>query len=610
MSSKPDPTGAGLRTTLLLVAVAVLVIAGLGVPGATVAAQQESNTTTSTPTPTATPTPTYEPPGPFGIDTLSTNGVLPAGAPERLDSIREVPNPDTPKGQIAVRYQPVSPLKGGWKYPDAGETVENDRLQLYSPGLYESDLYGEYQVVIVYWDEKTVQTPNGTQTIAANQEVQRVSVNLSEGYNHIEVTLRSHYDDPKRVTMWLERDGEPLDGARWTFGHRSNPLTAAPGFAINSKGDLWRWGLTFIVGPALPGLFIARQFVDWYNDQAVTSFRKGTIWWTGLLLIIVLVAGAAATWQTAAVLARAPFIAGVFMFVSSTIVMLGLRDPDLETAIFVRKNLSEATPVDATDTDADGKTTKHAIREEIDIREVVRRDGNIYLPAQGIRPGLARIWSSPAQVDESDHATVVEADGDASKKYEVDPLADDEMLVHTPAHLAFEPTVVEDRPEGETAPSGLGASVRDWLARINWEYVGGSAISFGVIYTLVDATIGVPSLGVLLGLLPAIVMGTVAKDGRLEVEFAPYHFNDGRVNQRARQETYTTARTFSELQSQVADIELEAVERVEEFKDAVRSEMRQRFNRIHGATSDGEDESSPGSPTLGSEPDEGVAGDD
>ncbi|EMA01821.1 hypothetical protein C437_15416 [Haloarcula vallismortis ATCC 29715] len=515
-------------------------------------AAQANETATATPRPASD----WTPPGPFERSDLTTGGVHDAEAPP---SVRNLGEPIS--GSVGVRHSPPSPLQTSMNWADPGTNIQSDRIQLY--GTAYGDAVGEYELVVVYWNDHTRSTENGTQfQYAANQSVQRVSFNMSAGYNQIPIGLYSHYNDRVQMTMWLERDGERVDGARWTYEHRSNPLTAAPGTDINSKGDLWRWGAMNILLPAIPGIFVGRKAAVHFLDRTVTSARKGTTWWLFILGFLALLLLIAATWQTAAVLSKAPYIAGLSIAVLSFVAMLGIRDQDVEKAEFNQKDLESVTAVS-------GDESKDAREEEILLRDIVRRDGKVYMPATGIRPFLARYWADAASVDESELETVNNAKGDVSKKYEIDPVAD-ETLHHKPARLEFSPTIVTEPDDDAEPPESTLDKLLSPLGRLNWPFIA-TAVGGGFIaYHGLLAAFGVPSLAMLGGLLPGVVSGYTARDGELSFEPAPYHFSEARAVLAHERATYREASTFEDLHELVADQDFETIEQINDVIETLR----------------------------------------
>jgi len=264
-----------------------------------------------------------------------------------------------------------------------------------------------------------------------------------------------------------------------------------------------------------------------------------------VLGVLALAAVAVGTWQTAAVLARAPYVAGLFVAFFAFFAFLGFRDQEVEKAEFNQKDLESVTSVS-------GDDTKQARSEDIKLMDIVRRDGNIYAPKPGLRPFFARYWADPAAVDESDLETVNNTTGDVSKKYELDPKSE-EPLVWEPARLSFSPQLTTEEEPDElleadgdegwsAAPKGVVNSIAGGLGSLNLGFLGPAIIGGALLYFGVKAWIGVPSIAGGAALLPGVIAGYTAKDGRLGIEEAPYHFSQARAVLAHERAQYTRPR--------------------------------------------------------------------
>jgi len=521
----------------------------------------------------------WEPPGPFPVDELRQGGVHDPDAPPSARMLG-----DPVRGSAAFRYTPVSPVDSSKKFVESGQLVETDTLEFYSTAFGEAS--GEYQLVLVYWNEDSKRV-NGTQVeYAGDQTVQRIDLEVENGYQTQNIELRSHYDSTKEVTAWLERDGERVEGARWRFQHRSNPLTASPAYPIDTRGDAWRWaGVNFFL-PAIPGILVGRRTAQHVLSRTIVGPQKGGLWWTFVLGFLTLAAVAVGTWQTAAVLARAPYVAGIFVCLFSFVAFLGFRDQEVEKAEFNQKDLESVTSVS-------GDETKQARNEHIELIDIIRRDGNIYAPSPGLRPFFARYWANPAAVDESDLKTVNNTTGDVSKKYELDPPSD-EPLVRQPATLSFQPQLtVDEEPDpvfdaDEADNRALSAahqtvnSVAGGLGSLNLAFLGPALIGGAIMYYAVHAWVGVPSLAGIAACLPAVVAGYSAKDGAMEIDEAPYHFSEARAVLAYERQKYEEASTFEELQEKVLKSEMGGLEQVQNLIESHWQNQTERFERLHG----------------------------
>jgi len=361
------------------VAIGVFVLLLVVSPLAGLAAAQEGNST-------ATPQneSNWTAPGPFSIQELKTGGTHDPKAPS---SVRTLYGNDgkRPFGSVAVRYSPISPLDDSHEFLEPQQTLETDTIQFYTTAFGEAT--GDYEVVIVYWQQ---QQHNGT-TYAANQTVQRIDLNVEEGYATANVKLQSQFEKKWQATMWVERDGERVPGARWRFQHQSNPLAAAPAFEVDSKGDLWRWAGMFVIFPALIGTLASGKIAQHFLERTIVGAQRGVAFWGATLAVILLIATTMATTATSAVLANAPVVAGLLLAVITFVVMLGINDAEVQRAGFFQRKLGN----DAVSPSGDEQPSSREVPNK--IKNIVERGSTLYAPKEGIRPMLARYWADPAR---------------------------------------------------------------------------------------------------------------------------------------------------------------------------------------------------------------------
>lgn len=541
-----------------LVLVALVSIAGLAAVAADTAAAQDDTNTTE-----------WSEPGPFERADLQTGGTHDPQAPT---STRAIGSPA--RGGIAIEHTPLQLLGGTEQMMEPGAQIQSDTLTLF--GSTYGDAAGQYELVIVYWNKESTTVDGVTRQYAADQQVQRVTVTAENGYWKTPIQLESHYDDAVQATMWLEQDGERLDGARWRFTHRSNPLTAAPGFSVDGKSDLWRWaGLTILV-PAVPGLFIGRRGARHVLDETVVGPQWGMAKWLILFGILGITGGTVLTWQTAAILARAPWVVGAAFTVLSFIAFIGWSDHKTETAQFVQKDIVESTSVT-------GDDVPDVVREHIEQETVVREGETLFMPAGGILPFIARYWARPAQIAQDHLESGISCTGDISRKFEVDPESD-ETLVHRAASLSFDPQLLNDldSPDaltdgGETPPHGR---IERLIGRVNWRFLTISIGGFLGIRLATVALTGAGLIGAGLGILPFLAASYRPRDGDLRYEPAPAHFSKAGAILATQRQTYREAQTFEDLHGMVANLDLEVIDRTQETTEAVRQQMREKINDI------------------------------
>jgi hypothetical protein len=573
----------------VVAALVVLTLVVAPVAGVASAFQDDDGSNDPTVNETATTQNGWSPPGPYTREQLRKPG---AHDPEAPASIRMLGDPV--RGGLGIRYKPAKPMDDEWEWLEPGSTVRTDRLQVRSTAF--GDATGEYDLVVVHWEEDStrVQTEDGTvqRQYAANQSVQRITLNLESGYTNQWIELQSVFGGEKRVSMWLERDGDPVSGARWQFNHETNPLAQAPASPITSRGDLWSWAFITILGPTVPGILLGRYAAQHVLSRTVIGTQRGVGFWLGILTIFLLVGLSVAWWQLSVIAAYLPGVAFLLLTGVAFIGYLGFRDDEVERAVFEQKDLESTKSVT-------GDDSKTARSEHIRIRDIVRRDGKIWMPAKGIRPMIARYWANPAEVDESDLKTLNDTEGDVSKKFEIDPGAD-YVLKHRPAHLSFDPTLTralttdelhelakEEAQLEEMHPAvatvmAIPLAFKRFLKSINWRFVTIAVGGFAVIYGAVTTSLGLPYIGGLLGTIPGLIAGTRAYDGTLDFVEAPYHFSDARAVLVHERKTYEEAKTFEALEERFAEQDLEGLDRMMDLVDIVRDEMTGKFDELLG----------------------------
>lgn len=319
------------------VAIALFVAVLMVSPLAGLAAAQAGNST-ATPTENSTATeaePEWSPPGPFEIAELRTGGEHPSTAPP---SVRYVGAEDgSADGAIALRYVPASPFGNEPQMLEPGTTLNTDRVQLYSTIFGEAT--GEYTFTVVYWQERR-ETVNGTTvTYAANQEVQRATVDVENGYATADIKLQSHFQDTYKATAWLEKDGERVPGARWQFQHASLPTEQQ--VHISTLTDAWWYTFRTAVlpgtGAIILGLSLARM--------TLRRVGRGPGWGLGAWAILggigVMAALGGLYYEVTVLIAHVDVLMGLSLGVVAY--GGGLRmHPPAETIQFVRKELYDA----------------------------------------------------------------------------------------------------------------------------------------------------------------------------------------------------------------------------------------------------------------------------
>ncbi|TKX86247.1 hypothetical protein EXE43_09390 [Halorubrum sp. SS5] len=570
-----------------VVATAAFLVASALVPvaGAAVGTQTDATAAVETHELAQTETnATWEAPGPFSIEELRRSGKQP---PSTSEAVTIASERSLGTGGVFVKYPSLSLINSQPKELTPSSRVETNTLTFETSAYV--DAVGKYEVVLVYWTPETTTGPNGQQrTYAGGQEVQRVGIDVEKGRDASRISLQPHFDETVQVSMWLERDGQIVDGARWRFTHQSNPLAQSPAFSVDSEGDLFRWGGIYILLPALASLFVSRKIADHVFNRIVIGAQKPLGFWLILSGVIFIGSAGFATFATAAVLANAPAVVGVVVGLIGLILMLGLRDADAEKAGFFQRRLDD----DAVTPTGDDAASSRLVPNR--IKTVVSRGGTLYAPAKGLTAMIARYWADPAAVPREDLTTVDEgdADSDLERMYEVDPTSD-EVLTHSPANLSFSPSLtvdvaddeLEEPPEGDgiaALPSAISTSLSNFSKKLNWSFlavaVGGGAIA----YFAGMAVFGAQLVAATLALVPVLIAGTVAVDGQMSVEPAPYHYSDVRATVATERQEYVARRTFEDLHKQIQDMDWQALDRAQSTVQTLRKEMAEKMDDMFG----------------------------
>ncbi|QKY18298.1 hypothetical protein [Halorubrum sp. CBA1229] len=469
--------------------------------------------------------------GPFDIDQLRNGGTQPSAAPP---SVRYVGDTEI-DGAIAVRYRPADPLSNDPIYLEGGQTLNTDQIELYSTVFGDST--GEYELVIVYWQPESRQTENGTAVdVAANQEVQRATVTVEDGYANAPVELNSHYDSNVQATMWLEQDGQAVDGARWRFEHASAP--ASQQVTIETQADAWWYSFRTAILPGVASIIIG------LSGAKATLRLAGrgpgyslTSWGIASAILVTGVLGGL-YYEVATVVANLDVLMGLSLLPIAY--GGGLRmSPPTERIAFVRKELTDAVSLRRGETDkepdalADGGEAAGGVTDSVELGEdgyfdelyeqlaikttIRAPDGGRMVPKKGIRPFFARLFAKAARLDLSQLRTRVRVEGDATQKVYVDP-DEDNAVRHRPAHLRRRMPVWHRLPEPADGESlspitrglyGLLTVATLGLPVIGW-YAG-------------EAAANIPTVGAFAGLVLLAVESYEAVDGAIDFEPAPRH---------------------------------------------------------------------------------------
>ena len=544
----------------------------------------------------------FDAPGPFEISELRTGGNQPAAAPP---SVRYVGDGSQPGGAIALRHVPAGPLENQPIFLERGKTLNTDEVELYST-VFGGSATGEYEAVIVYWSAES-RTVNGTTVeYAADQEVQRATVDVEPGYASAPIALNSHYNESVQATMWLERDGQVVDGARWRFTHASAP--ASQQVQIETQADAWWYVFRTAILPGVAsivvGLSAARATLKRAGRGPGYSLGTyGFLTGVGVLLAI-----AGLYYELAVVVQHVDILFGLSLLPIAYGGGLRMRDPT-ENIAFERKELTEALNLrrgqthKEADPDAvpDGGAESSAstsdrisldedgyydeLFEDLSLLKTIRApDGNGRLvPRKGFRPFFARLFSSAARLDLTDLRTRVSVNGSASQKVYVDPESDHAVDLN-PAHLRRRMPVWHRLPEPAEGES-LSPVTRGLYGLLT---VGALALPL-IGWQAGAAVANTPVVGAVVGVVLLAVESYEAVDGSIDFDPAPRHDVTADASLTVMQSEHSDAKTLEEYEEIVwqerTSTALEARE-VDSRRDAsmIRRLLEDEVNMDLGAT--------------------------
>ncbi|RLM53736.1 hypothetical protein DVK02_12900 [Halobellus sp. Atlit-31R] len=498
--------------------------------------------------------------GPFDREALVETGVHDSDAPP---SVRQLGDPV--RGGIAIRHVPASPLQTEWQYVEPAQTIKTDRIQLYSTAYGSAT--GDYQLVAVQWRDETrsVESENGTRRVpvAADQTVQRVDVEIEDGYATTEVNLASSYNETKEVTMWLERDGDRVDGATWRFRHTS--VAAGEAVDIDTRADAWWYAGRTAILPGVAGIIAGLSLARGVLKKA----GRGPGYSLGLWLIIgtigLTVGLGGLYYEIASLIAHFDIVMGLSLGVVAFGGGMRMHAP-VEKIGFERQILTDGVSLrrsDDVDVDvaADGGTAEGGtlveipeegyfdeLYEDLPILPTVRaEDGLRRVPMTGIRPFFARLFADPAKLNlDSLQTRIKVASGAIAEKIYVDPESEP-AVEHKPARLKRRMPVwhrLADRDAGDVSTTETVLYGALTLAAFALPAIG---------YYVGDALAQAPIIGATVGLVGLVVESYTAVDGSLHFEPAPRHFLSANASLTVLQSEHADAKTLEEFEEIIWD---------------------------------------------------------
>lgn len=539
---------------VLLVAAPLAGVVAAETGSSTMAAQQATNTT-------STPQQSWEAPGPFDIEELRTNGEHPAAAPP---SVRYLGGED-PGGAVALRYRPADPLTNEPEFMEPSTTLNGDELEVYSTIF--GDAAGEYTFTVVFWQQREETLNDTVVTYAANQQVQRITVDLDDGYATADVRLKSHFDESWQATAWLEQGGQPVEGAKWRFKHASLP--ASQQVQIDTQADAWWYAVRTAILPGIAGIILGLTGAQMTLRRTGDGPGYGLGLWAIVGGIALLGALGGLYYEVAAVIANFEVLMGLSLGVVAY--GGGLRmSPPHEIIRFARKELrdarslrdsgrseaSDGDPVtdggsasggsDVVEIPADGYKDE-LYEDEQSLSTVRTPDGTRFVTKTGIGAFFARLFANAATLELGALQTRVRVrDGDAAEKVFLDPESDG--LTHKAASLVRRMPVWHRLPDPDADETGDDDGL-DTVTKALYGALTLGALALPAIGWHVGATtINAPMSGAALGTLLLAVEGYGAKDGSLDFEPAPRHFVSADASLTVLQNEYADAKTLEDYE--------------------------------------------------------------
>ncbi len=482
-----------------LVLVALLVVTPLLAAGAVGAAGQANQSAGNDSTG----------PGPYSLDELRTDGNQPSGAPPST-------RPYGDYGSFWMRYTPTGlgvsdDNPNDRKYLSADTTVQRDSVYLGSFRGWDSERTN-VTVKVVYWTEGEVERSAGdgqtvTETAAVDQEVETVEVTLDGGdYVTTPIELQSSYEEPQRVTMWVEgHQGE----IQWTFEHQSS--RAAKSIPMDDKGSLIGWGVMMLLLP-----MVATSSAMVYVDRKVLKKagagpQIGMLGY-GLLAFGAFLIGAYYMYDsTIEIVATQPWVLGIGGGLLLGLLTVELFGDRTRKSLFMKFNIEDSLIHE----DGSGVV-------DVDVEEkrlVDLEDGETGVVRRGILPFIARARGAMPLLDyNGDPKTRSETT--SSDKWEelslIDPTAEEAIDYEKPS-WSIDVVSWPDREEDHPLP-GWVPSV-DVLALS----IAAAIVVFG--WGIGKAWFASGGFGAGIAAVLALLYLASPVDGRAVVDLAPAHYD-------------------------------------------------------------------------------------
>lgn len=547
----------------------VFVALMLLVPVAGVAVAQED---TSTPTPTAGNESNWSAPGPYDLNTLRQGGTVPGGA--GTGGVRDIHDDEGYfAGNVILEYKPSKPTDNDWKALSSGTALKQDQIRVRA--VVSARESGDYELVVVFWNQATkeIQTENGitTRQYAANQSAQRYGLDIGNGRTVENISLQSHYGETKQVTMWIERNGQPVDGARWSsITHTTNPVSQQISFNTLT-GALWfaiKNAILSGLGWAAAGFGVAFASLR----RTGSSPRLGIFGAALLGVFSVSVLVMAAWYQLAVVLTEFRLLLGVpFFFVAAGGGML--MGNNIEKWQFERTELTEAKSLRSKESIEEIKENAEnseiiigaseyaeGLYEDLPELEIVRdSDGNRKVAPGGLKEWLALLWAPAAKVTNNFETEVLVGEGRIDKKVYLDPEETDpeNPVPYTRAHFERRIPVWNRLAEDADRDDKLMYGALTMAAIVGLPYMGWQ----------LGGQLNIPAVGAAVALLPVLIESYGAVGSSVEINEASIHHRRAKQTVQTLQREQTDAKHFEEMEKENDNLRMQKASEMQDRAD-------------------------------------------
>lgn len=446
--------------------------------------------------------------GSHDLEVLQSVGRQQSGAPP---SVRRYGS----AGSLWLRHDETSvfdsllPSEAFRTYVEPGTTVRRDTV--YLGGFRGWDVDSETLTIkTVYWETGTIEreTEDGrvvTERAAVNQRTDETVVELGSGYDEAEISLRDHYEESTRVTMWVEGHEGDL---QWTFNQKSS--RASESFPAGFRGSFVGYGFLMFVVPALlvsiPGFIVGGRVLD----RVGAGPGYDPLLYVGVEALVVVLTSMFAWDWIREIFSTAPWLIGILLGLNILVFALEVFGDRSRLALVL-----QLFDLENTEDGGDGSGT--LIFEGREIRIAETENGTVVLK-KGLRPFLARAFGAVPYLEAQDGVGKISIKSHASKWSEmflVAPFAD-RLLEHSPEH--WELDVFDERDETSRLPA--------WVPTVDGSRVAFALPLLPVGWYLGSTTIASGLIGLTVGFIGAIFLISTPKASNSRIDLAPLHYDD------------------------------------------------------------------------------------